>query len=63
MEKVWNRDEAEAEAATLFDAARMTPQTVLEHDGKFIVKFEPGVKVPLSEWAVRPGTLEDEDVL
>ncbi|MFW8585967.1 hypothetical protein ACOJBM_17110 [Rhizobium beringeri] len=63
MEKVWSRNEAEADAATLFDAARLTPQTVREHDGKFIVRFEPKAKTPVSEWAVRAGTLEDDDVL
>ncbi|MDH6276615.1 MULTISPECIES: hypothetical protein [Rhizobium] len=63
MEKVWSRKEAEADAATLFDAARMTPQTIQENDGKLVVRFEPGAKIPVSEWAVLPGTLEDDDVL
>ncbi|PDT22274.1 MULTISPECIES: hypothetical protein [Rhizobium] len=63
MEKVWNRKEAEADIAALLDEAREAPQTVLEHDGRFIVRFEKGAKISVAEWAILPGTLEDDDVL
>lgn len=63
MDKVWTRKEAEKDLADLLDAARGAPQTILEHDGKFIVRFEPGARMPVSEWSFRPGTLEEDDVL
>ncbi|WP_037084651.1 hypothetical protein [Neorhizobium vignae] len=63
MTKVWSRKEAEEDIESLLDEARANPQTVLEHDGMFIVRFRPGVRKPVSEWAVLPGTLEDDDVL
>lgn len=63
MTKVWSRKEAQEHIDLLLDEARATPQMVEEHDGRFVVRFEPGVKIPVSEWAVLQGTLENDDVL
>lgn len=53
----------EADPSGVLDAAKDKPQVVEDKDGHFILRFEPGSKRSIQEWALLPGTLEDSDEL
>lgn len=63
MNNLWTRQQMEADPSGVLDAAKDKPQVVEDKDGHFILRFEPGSKRSIQEWALLPGTLEDSDEL
>ncbi|WP_170967863.1 hypothetical protein [Rhizobium phaseoli] len=63
MNSLWTRQQVEADPSGVFDAAKDKPQVVEDKDGHFILRYEPGSKRSVKEWARLPGTLEDGDEL
>ncbi|MBB3399128.1 MULTISPECIES: hypothetical protein [unclassified Rhizobium] len=57
------REEFEANPAPALDAAMKAPVVISASNGRFVLRFEEGLKRSVKDWALSPGQLEDDDRL
>jgi hypothetical protein len=57
------REELVADPERVLQAAEQAPVVINASNGRFILRFEEGVKRSIKEWALSPGELEDDDLL